>query len=102
MRRKAALKALTWPEPKLETAATEKPLAQLTACAVLSVNDEVRAIMGKRAVRQEALVYGFNLNDHVPADHLLRSIDRFVELSITRRQLAPTTAPSVSPRSTPN
>src|ERR671933_802389 len=46
-------------------------------------------MMGERAVRQEALFYGFNLDDHVPADHLLRSIDRFVELSSIRRQLAP-------------
>ena len=46
-------------------------------------------MMGERAVRQEALFYGFNLDDHVPADHLLRSIDRFVELSDIRRQLAP-------------
>lgn len=37
-------------------------------------------MMGERAVRQETLFYGFNLDDHVPADHVLRSIDRFVEL----------------------
>jgi transposase len=46
-------------------------------------------MMGERAVRQESLFYGFNLDDHVPADHLLRSINRFVELSSIRRQLAP-------------
>ena len=46
-------------------------------------------MMGERAVRQEALFYGFNLDDHVPADHLLRSIDRFVELANIRRELAP-------------
>ncbi len=46
-------------------------------------------MMGERAVRQEALFYGFNLDDHVPADHLLRSIDRFVELTDIRRELAP-------------
>ncbi len=46
-------------------------------------------MMGERAIRQEALFYGFHLDDHVPADHLLRSIDRFVELSDIRRQLAP-------------
>ena len=46
-------------------------------------------MMGERAARQESLFYGFNLDDHVPADHLLRSIDRFVELSSIRRQLAP-------------
>ena len=45
--------------------------------------------MGERAVRQEALFYGFNLNDHVPADHLQRPIDRLVELSGVRPQFAP-------------
>lgn len=46
-------------------------------------------MMGKRAVRQEALFYSFNLEEHVPADHLLRSVDRFVELSSIRRHLEP-------------
>ena len=31
----------------------------------------------------------FSLDAHVPADHLLRSIDRFVDLSEVRRELAP-------------
>jgi transposase len=47
------------------------------------------AMMGERTVRQEALFYGFSLEEHVPADHLLRSIDRFVELTDIRRQLEP-------------
>ncbi len=38
-------------------------------------------MMGERTVMQESLFYGFSLEDHVPADHLLRSIDRFVDLS---------------------
>jgi transposase len=46
-------------------------------------------MMGERQVRQEALFYGFRLEEHVPADHLLRAIDRFVELSDIRRQLEP-------------
>ncbi len=46
-------------------------------------------MMGERAIRQEAFFYGFDLDDHVPADHLLRSIDRFVELTGIRRELAP-------------
>ena len=46
-------------------------------------------MMGERAIRQEAFFYGFDLDDHVPADHLLRSIDRFVELADIRRELAP-------------
>src|SRR3984957_17265644 len=46
-------------------------------------------MMGERSVRQESLIYGFSLENHVPPDHLLRSIDRFVELSSLRRHLAP-------------
>jgi hypothetical protein len=38
-------------------------------------------MMGERTVAQEALFYSFSLERHVPADHLLRSIDRFVDLS---------------------
>ncbi len=35
-------------------------------------------MMGERTVMQEALFYEFSLERHVPSDHLLRSIDRFV------------------------
>ena len=38
-------------------------------------------MMGEREVMQEALFYGFCLERHVPSDHLLRKIDRFVDLS---------------------
>jgi hypothetical protein len=38
-------------------------------------------MMGERRVMQEALFYGFSLERHVPEDHLLRNIDRFVDLS---------------------
>ena len=34
-------------------------------------------MMGERTVMQEALFYAFSIERHVPADHLLRSIDRF-------------------------
>ena len=37
-------------------------------------------MMGHRQVEQAALFYEFSLERHIPADHLLRSIDRFVEL----------------------
>jgi transposase len=46
-------------------------------------------MMGHRSVEQGALFYEFSLDAHVPADHLLRSIDRFVELDDLRRELAP-------------
>ena len=45
-------------------------------------------MMGHRQVEQAALFYEFSLERHVPADHLLRSIDRFVELEDVRRELA--------------
>ena len=46
-------------------------------------------MMGSRQTEQGALFYTFSLDAHVPADHLLRSIDRFVDLSEVRRELAP-------------
>jgi transposase len=46
-------------------------------------------MMGERRVMQEALFYGFSLERHVPDDHLLRKIDRFVDLSGVRAHLGP-------------
>src|SRR3974377_1815913 len=46
-------------------------------------------MMGHRQVEQAALFYEFSLERHIPADHLLRSIDRFVDLEEVRRGLAP-------------
>ena len=51
--------------------------------------EEDVAMMGERTVMQEALFYEFSLERHVPADHLLRSIDRFVDLSGIRAHLRP-------------
>jgi transposase len=48
----------------------------------------LKIMMGHRLVDQAALFYEFSLERHVPADHLLRSIDRFVELGELRRELA--------------
>ncbi|SDG32708.1 transposase [Thalassobaculum litoreum] len=50
-------------------------------------------MMGERTVMHEELFYGFNLERHVPGDHLLRAIDRFVDLSEVRRHLAPYYSP---------
>jgi len=49
-------------------------------------------MMGSQ-VEQGALFYDFSLERHVPGDHLLRSIDRFVDLSDVRRDLAPFYSP---------
>jgi transposase len=58
-------------------------------------------MMGERTVMQEALFYGFSLERHVPDDHLLRRIDRFVDLGDIREHLRPfysdTGRPSIDP-----
>jgi len=58
-------------------------------------------MMGPRKEAQSALFYEFSLKDHVPQDHLLRSIDRFVDLSGVRGHLTEfyshTGRPSVDP-----
>lgn len=46
-------------------------------------------MMGPKKEAQAALFYEFCIEDHVPADHLLRSIDRFVDLAGMRKYLAP-------------
>ena len=37
-------------------------------------------MMGERQVDQAKLFYEFSLERHVPQDHLLRAVDRFVDL----------------------
>ena len=58
-------------------------------------------MMGERQVDQAALFYKFSLEQHVPASHLLRAIDRFVDLGAVRAHLAsfysPIGRPSVDP-----
>lgn len=58
-------------------------------------------MMGPRQEAQAALFYEFCLEDHVPQDHMLRSIDRFVDLSDIRPHLSSfyssTGRPSVDP-----
>jgi transposase len=58
-------------------------------------------MMGERRVEQAALFYEFSLDRHVPADHMLRSIDRFVDLEELRAKLAayysPIGRPSIDP-----
>lgn len=45
-------------------------------------------MMGKRSAPQGELFYECSLETHVPLDHLLRSIDRFVDVDDIRRHLA--------------
>ena len=59
-------------------------------------------MMGRQRGRQKQLFYSFNLDDHVPSDHLLRGIDQFLDLGDLRRHLAPfyshTGRPSIDPQ----
>ena len=59
-------------------------------------------MMGERTVMQEALFYEFNLEQHVPSDHLLRSIDRFVDCPESELTFGPSIARSAAPRSIRN
>src|SRR6266581_6509677 len=58
-------------------------------------------MMGQGSGGQKPLFYSFNLDGHVPADHLLRGIDHCLDLGDLRRHLAPfyshTGRPSVDP-----
>ncbi|ABS65813.1 transposase IS4 family protein [Xanthobacter versatilis] len=58
-------------------------------------------MMGERTGAQEALFYQFSLERHVPAGHLVRAIDRFVDLAGIRAHLKPfyseTGRPSIDP-----
>ncbi len=58
-------------------------------------------MMGSNDKPQDELFYAFNLDEMVPQDHLLRDIDRVLDLSNLREHLAPyyshTGRPSVDP-----
>ncbi len=58
-------------------------------------------MMGRDEKDQGQFFYAFNLDDHIPKDHLLRSIDHFLDLSGLHDYLAPfyshTGRPSIDP-----
>jgi transposase len=60
-----------------------------------------RSMMGQLLSGQNRLFYSFNLEDHIPANHLLRSIDQYLDLSDLRHYLAdfysPIGRPSIDP-----
>jgi hypothetical protein len=61
----------------------------------------LESMMGQRQVDQAALFYEFSLERHVPATHLLRSIDRFVDLSRFGATWRHSTAALAGPRLIP-
>ena len=46
-------------------------------------------MMGRQSVDQSRFFYDFCVEDHVPADHVLRQIDRLLDLGAVRQQLKP-------------
>jgi transposase len=58
-------------------------------------------MMGTKGGDQDRLFYSFNLDKHIPADHLLRRIDRFLDFSQLRQRLetfySHTGRPSIDP-----
>ena len=55
-----------------------------------------------RQVAQGALFYGFRLDDHVPADHLLRRIDALFDLALCATHWRRATARPGDPQSIRN
>ena len=58
-------------------------------------------MMGFQGNNQERLFYSFNLEDHIPQNHLLRGIDHYLDLSNLRQHLSEfyshTGRPSIDP-----
>ena len=58
-------------------------------------------MMGPEVGQQDRLFYKFNLEDRLPANHLLRRIDAVLDLNWLRSELAPlyshTGCPSIDP-----
>ena len=50
-------------------------------------------MMGRQATGREQLFYTFSMEDHVPADHLLRGIHYYLDLSSFRQHLEPFYSP---------
>ena len=58
-------------------------------------------MMGPKREARSALFYDFSIEDHVPTDHVLRSIDGVIDLSRVRKHLvefySDTGRPSIDP-----
>jgi hypothetical protein len=59
-------------------------------------------MMGRKESGQSQFFYAFNLEERVPQDHLLRGVDRFLDLSDLHTHLAPYYSHTGRPPSTRN
>ena len=59
-------------------------------------------MMGRQSGGQKKLFYSFNLDDHIASEHLLRGVDKFLDLGDLHQHLAPfyshTGRPSIDPQ----
>jgi transposase len=90
--------------PLLADSVEKLGLSRNARCGVLSkalTQIEGIEMMGRQEVAQAPLFYSFNLDAHIPGNHLLRGIDRFLDLSGLHQHLAPhysnTGRPSIDP-----
>src|SRR2546430_1765744 len=71
-------------------------------CLSQGVQGGGAGMMGRQRSGHRQLFYSFNLDDHIPRDHLLRGIDQFLDLSELHQHLAPyysyTGRPSIDPQ----
>jgi transposase len=58
---------------------------------------EYIVMMGHLGSGQDKLFYSFNLDNHIPREHLLRGIDYFLDLRDLRQHLAPFYSPMGRP-----
>src|SRR6185312_14776014 len=74
---------------------------EAVCCRIPTTQIEGIEMMGRQEVAQAPLFYSFNLDAHIPANHLLRGIDRFLDLSELHAHLAShysnTGRPSIDP-----
>ena len=58
-------------------------------CFVLSRRSGGTPLMMGQQTRNESLFYYFRLEEQIPDDHLLRLIDRYIDLSFLRKKRPP-------------
>jgi hypothetical protein len=82
---------LLWGEDSLRPIVLKNSLEKDNILAMLMlypVREGEARMRGRQNAAQEQLFYSFQLEDHIPKNHLLRGIDRFLDLSDLHQHLA--------------
>jgi hypothetical protein len=67
---------------------SDKWLRSASTSSIVLLNDRSLAKMGFQIDSQERLFYSFNLEDHVPQNHILRGINQYLDLNELHPDLA--------------